>query len=81
MAKKNNVSIHYVLKDEELKAVENLKYKCYYIGSGKYGKYGIKVALDDVTFLIPFNISKSNMKGISIKEVYSLMCYCFQKVV
>jgi len=57
LAKKNNVSIHYVLKDEELKAVENLKYKCYYIGSGKYGKYGIKVALDDVTFLIPFNIS------------------------
>ena len=48
---------YYILKDEELNAVENLKYKCYYIGSGKYGKYGIKVTLDNVTFLVPFNIS------------------------
>lgn len=57
LARNNNVGIHYILKDEELNAVENLKYKCYYIGSGKYGKYGIKVTLDNVTFLVPFNIS------------------------
>lgn len=71
LAKNNNVNIHYVLKDDDLKAVENLKYKCYYIGSGKYGKYAVKVALDNVTFLVPFNISNKYERDLYKRDINS----------
>ncbi len=71
LADENNVNINYVFDDVSLKVVENLKYQCYFIDTGKYDKYGIKIILDDVAFLVPFNISHKYEEDLYNRDIKS----------
>lgn len=70
-ANKQNTKINYISQDTEIDSVENLKYKCYYVYSGSYGKLSVKVSFDGTDIFFPTNISNKGDRALFHKDIKS----------